>query len=133
MAEADGEVVGTAGGYVVGPTDNVDGERFGFIEFLVVDERYRRRGIGKALLEELVARLALKGISEIYLEVDPRNEAAMKLYSSLGFSVSYVTMRLDASQLKARPTPSGLPRRRDLKVASEPARARAPQCICCTC
>ena len=111
MAEINGKVVGTAGGYVVGPTGNVDGERYGFVEFVVVDERYRGLGVGRALLEELITRLAMKGADEIYLEVDPKNEAAVRLYSSLGFSVSYVTMRLDIA------------RSRDGAVSGEPVAA----------
>jgi ribosomal protein S18 acetylase RimI-like enzyme len=94
VAEADGKIVGAGGGYVIGSIENVEGERYGFIEFLVVDEGYRGMGIGRRLLTILVDKLRAKGVSEIYLEVDPRNEAAISLYRSLGFTVSYLTMNL---------------------------------------
>lgn len=94
VAEVDGKIVGAGGGYVIGSIENVEGERYGFIEFLVVDEGYRGMGIGRRLLTILVDKLRSKGVSEIYLEVDPRNEAALSLYRSLGFTVSYLTMNL---------------------------------------
>jgi len=46
------------------------------------------------LLKELITRLALKGADEICLEVDPRNEAAVKLYSQFGFTTSHIVMQL---------------------------------------
>jgi ribosomal protein S18 acetylase RimI-like enzyme len=102
VSEVDGKVVGAAGGYVVKPSSNVDGEHFGFIEFLIVDPNYRRRGIGKALLKELITRLAFKGADEICLEVDPKNEAAVKLYSQLGFTTSHIVMQLAVNPLRER-------------------------------
>lgn len=104
VSEVDGKIVGTAGGYIVRPSSNVDGEYFGFIEFLIVDPNYRGIGIGEALLKELIMRLALKGVNEICLEVDPRNEVAVKLYSKLGFTMSYAVMQLtlDPSKVKLK-------------------------------
>ncbi|MBS7611486.1 GNAT family N-acetyltransferase [Candidatus Bathyarchaeota archaeon] len=105
VSELDGKIVGTAGGYVVRPTSNVDGEHFGFIEFLIVDPSHRRLGIGEALLKELIMRLAFKGVNEICLEVDPKNEAAVKLYSKLGFATSYAVMQLtvNPSDVESKP------------------------------
>jgi len=105
VSEVDGKIVGTAGGYIVRPTSNVDGEHFGFIEFLIVDPSYRRLGIGGALLKELITRLAFKGVNEICLEVDPRNEAAVNLYSKFGFTTSYAVMQLTLNPSKDEPKP----------------------------
>ncbi len=44
------------------------------------------RGVGRALLNELLARAAqVEGLRQIQLMVSSRNEAARKLYESLGF------------------------------------------------
>jgi len=94
VAEVDGRIVGAIGGYIIGSMENIEGERYGFIEFLIVDEGYRGMGVGRNLLVSLIDKLKGRGVSEVYLEVDPRNEAALSLYKSLGFTVSYLTMSL---------------------------------------
>lgn len=44
------------------------------------------RGVGRALLNELLARAArIDGLRQIQLLVGSRNEAARKLYGSVGF------------------------------------------------
>ncbi len=50
-----------------------------------VREGCRSRGIGRALLEQLLVRAAASGASEAYLEVRPSNAAAIRLYQTLGF------------------------------------------------
>lgn len=52
---------------------------------LMVAERYRRRGIGKRLLEEAVAWARVSGIVKLELHVFPWNEPAIALYESFGF------------------------------------------------
>jgi ribosomal protein S18 acetylase RimI-like enzyme len=51
----------------------------------MVAERYRRRGIGKMLLDEAVAWARASGISKLELHVFPWNEPAIALYESFGF------------------------------------------------
>ncbi len=46
----------------------------------------RGRGIGRALLSECIRRAALAGASLIFLEVRAENEAAQRLYRSMGFT-----------------------------------------------
>ncbi len=57
------------------------------------------------MLKELIMRLAFKGVNEICLEVDPKNEAAVRLYSKLGFATSYAVMRLivNPSNVESKP------------------------------
>jgi ribosomal-protein-alanine N-acetyltransferase len=45
----------------------------------------RRQGIGRALLEEGLARLRAQDVVAVYLEVAEDNEAARALYTGLGF------------------------------------------------
>jgi aminoglycoside 3-N-acetyltransferase I len=78
VAAFDGETaVGFAFGYVL-PRRHGRPTIF-FVYEIDVDERYRGRGIGRRLLEEL-----LFGQEEAFVLTDAANEAAMALYASLG-------------------------------------------------
>ena len=52
---------------------------------LMVDERFRRRGIGSLLLDEAVTWARASGIHKLELHVFPWNEPAIALYESYGF------------------------------------------------
>jgi ribosomal protein S18 acetylase RimI-like enzyme len=78
VAAFDGETpVGFAFGYVL-PRRHGRPTIF-FVYEVDVDKRYRGRGIGRRLLEEL-----LFGQEEAFVLTDAANEAAMALYASLG-------------------------------------------------
>ena len=52
---------------------------------IATEEKFRRRGIGAALIRELMKRAGEKDGSVIYLEVREKNQAARGLYEKLGF------------------------------------------------
>lgn len=52
---------------------------------LMVSAAYRRRGIGKALLEAAVEWARVAEVSKLELHVFPHNEAAINLYEQFGF------------------------------------------------
>ena len=52
---------------------------------LAVLPSYRRQGVGRYLVSELVAKLTDREVYSLTLEVRASNEAAVKLYDSLGF------------------------------------------------
>jgi [ribosomal protein S18]-alanine N-acetyltransferase len=58
------------------------------IEGLVVAEKYRRQGIGSALIAACMAWAAESGASSIRLEVRASNTAALALYHRRGFSAA---------------------------------------------
>jgi mycothiol synthase len=63
-------------------------EDIGWIGELGVLEPWRRRGIGRALLDRTVAALADRGIEEVRLGVDAENaQRATHLYESAGMSI----------------------------------------------
>lgn len=52
---------------------------------LAVHEEYRRRGLGRQLVQALVERLAQQGCRMLLLEVRASNAPAIALYEQLGF------------------------------------------------
>ncbi len=77
LCEADGKAVGFCGAYLV--CDE------GQIMEVAVDAAYRRKGIAKTMLCDLLARLLMRGARFFTLEVRKQNEGARALYESLGF------------------------------------------------
>ena len=77
VAEGDGLVVGTImGGF--------DGWR-GAISRLAVAESHRRQGIGRALLDEAMARFARRGVKVVGALVEKDHPWAMAYWESVGF------------------------------------------------
>ena len=79
-AVQDGEVVGYAG-LVVAPPDEV------WVNNMAVRRDHQRHGIGRALLEELLAIARRSGARHTLLEVAADNLPAQALYDSYGFEV----------------------------------------------
>jgi diamine N-acetyltransferase len=78
-ARIDDEVVG----YVQWGVDD-DGSHW--IGGLVVDAAHQGRGVGRGIVEALIARLSpLAGAAGLALSYQPANTAARALYASLGF------------------------------------------------
>lgn len=78
VAESGGEgVVGYAAVWIV-----LDQAELGDI---AVADGWRRRGIGRRLLETVLAAMVERSVREVYLEVRPSNEHARQLYARYGF------------------------------------------------
>lgn len=56
-----------------------------FCAGLFVDKKYRRKGIGKKLVDEAGKRLKQKGVDNVILLVDVKNKEAEKFYTREGF------------------------------------------------
>jgi diamine N-acetyltransferase len=77
----------------LGPDDTMVGfcmvqvmDGVGFIVRLMVDQRFQRRGYGRAAMEDVIARLKkMPGLEIIGTSVLKTNTAADALYRSLGF------------------------------------------------
>lgn len=61
------------------------GGNVGLIEDVIVTESYRGRGIGRILLEELIAESRRRGYRRIALAADRRNGRAIAFYRRYGF------------------------------------------------
>ena len=53
---------------------------------IAVAPSHRRRGVARAMLEEVLRRLYRDRVEAVFLEVDAGNEAALALYRRLGFA-----------------------------------------------
>jgi len=60
-------------------------ETCAFIHSFYIDRGYRRKGIGKKLLQGVISNLKNDGFREIELTLDPGNKAANRLYKNFGF------------------------------------------------
>lgn len=56
-----------------------------WLEELYLREGARGKGLGSALLREVLALARREGVMRVRLEVEPENERAAKLYAQLGF------------------------------------------------
>ena len=75
--DGTGRMLGYAGLRAVG----VEGD----VQTIAVDADARGRGLGRALLAELLAEAGRRGVRELFLEVRAGNAAARALYESVGF------------------------------------------------
>jgi ribosomal protein S18 acetylase RimI-like enzyme len=75
-------------------------ETHAWLPDLVVGERARRRGIGRALVADALTRAHEIGASQLSLESGPNRMAAHALYRSMGFGdlgETYVLRRTEAT------------------------------------
>jgi ribosomal-protein-alanine N-acetyltransferase len=52
---------------------------------ICVREEFRCRGVGRRLMDYLLERARVSGMTEAFLEVRPSNTAAIRLYQAMGF------------------------------------------------
>ena len=84
VAEYQGEVVGTVVLLIV-PNLSHSATPWALVENLIVGQKHRGMGLGKMLLEHVIARAKEKGCHRIELCSDRRREEAHRLYRSVGF------------------------------------------------
>jgi ribosomal protein S18 acetylase RimI-like enzyme len=82
LAEADGKVGGLLA-YSI-RSDLYHASPTCLIEELIVQETYRGRGMGGALVEELFKRARMQGCAEVSVTTMPDNHRAIKFYRSHG-------------------------------------------------
>ncbi len=93
VAEEKGQVVGTVVLLIV-PNLSHGATPWALVENLVVGGKYRRSGLGKLLLEHVIARAKEKGCHRIELCSDKRRKEAHRLYLSVSFEASAYGFRI---------------------------------------
>jgi aminoglycoside 3-N-acetyltransferase I len=95
----DGAVVGGLAAYVLPKFEQARREIY--LYDLAVDEPFRRRGIGTALINKLRAVAFDRGAWMIFVQADPGDAPAIGLYSKLG-------VREDVLHFDIEPRPEGV-------------------------
>lgn len=88
VAQSDERVVGMVSVQTLVST--AMGGYVGLIEDVVVCEAYRGRGIGKTLIEALIAASEQQGLKRLSLGADHRNLSAIGFYQKQGFATSHM-------------------------------------------
>lgn len=81
--ELDGELAGYVRTTPVSPLDSTSHVRL--IAGLLVDERFRGRGVGRALVDAAIEQAQRDGVHKLTLRVLGHNAAARALYDACGF------------------------------------------------
>lgn len=88
----------------------------GYIAMLVVDKPFRKRQLGRMLVQHALHQMVVDGAEEVVLEAEVQNYGALRLYEQLGFIRDkrlqrYYLSGIDAYRLKLllpqRPNPEG--------------------------
>ena len=93
VAEDQGVVTGTMVVLVV-PNLSHNGLPWALVENLVIDEGYRRRGLGKLLMDYAMARAKEEGCYKLVLSTSKKRKEAHRFYRSLGLQALAYGFRL---------------------------------------
>lgn len=76
-AEEDGQVLGYGSAHVVFDEAEVCN--------IAVFEEHRNKGVGKSILNSILAHCKARGVKKVFLEVNELNVGAIALYDKVGF------------------------------------------------
>jgi ribosomal protein S18 acetylase RimI-like enzyme len=85
VAEIEGRVVGFTHGMLTGAPPPMRPRRIGSVTDLVVDPEFRRRGIGRVLVEGLRKWFAERGADEMRLSAAVANPDGIAFWRALGY------------------------------------------------
>lgn len=89
--DTDGLVIGMVSAQLVIST--AQGAPSAWVEDMIIDEKHRGVGLGKALLNDALAWAKQKGASRAQLLVDIENEPALGYYQHLGWETTQLQAR----------------------------------------
>lgn len=75
--------------------DTAHGNNVGLVNNLVIDERFRGRGLGEGLLGEAIEHCRRGDVAELHVWTGADNIAAIGLYRKAGFAERAVLMELE--------------------------------------
>jgi ribosomal protein S18 acetylase RimI-like enzyme len=78
VGELDGAIVATV-------MAGFDGHR-GWVNYLAVDERHRRRGLGRLLMQRVEQDLQALGCPKVNIQIRAENAAVVAFYERLGYA-----------------------------------------------
>lgn len=93
IAEVDGKPAGFLDLYVF--PDTAHGNYIGLVNNLIIDERFRGRGLREKLLGEAIEHCQREDVAELHVWTGADNAAALGLYKKAGFAERAVLMELE--------------------------------------
>ena len=94
VAEIEKEVVGSGYAKIIGSQPYEKPQEFGYLGFMYVNPNWRRKGINKEIVNQLIEWLRKRGVLEVRLNVYNENRGAKEAYTKTGFKTSSVEMRM---------------------------------------
>lgn len=95
VADDNGEVVGYAFAAVEGYDYMALRGPAGVLHDIIVDPGHRGRGVGRLLLDAALAFFRSRNVPRVVLWTAERNEAAQRLFASIGFRRTMIEMTLE--------------------------------------
>ena len=92
VADDSGEVIGYAYAAVEGYDYMALRGPAGVLHDVIVDPGHRGRGVGRLLIDAALAFFRSRGVPRVVLSTADRNEAAQRLFTSLGFRRTMIEM-----------------------------------------
>lgn len=92
VADDNGDVVGYAYAAVEGYDYMALRGPAGVLHDIIVDPEHRGRGVGRLLLEATLEFFRSRGVPRVVLSTAERNEAAQRLFASMGFRRTMIEM-----------------------------------------
>lgn len=92
-AKINGQIVGYLHGFIKNNYKNVSKEDIGQVNIIFVEEKFRKQGIGKALITKFSSWLKEKNVKIMEVETYINNESAKKFYEKADFSSVKITYR----------------------------------------
>ena len=90
VLKVDGNITGMANALITIST--AEGGRVLLLEDVIVKAEYRGAGLGRQLVEHVLAWASAKGMSRVTLLADKDNASALGFYQRLGFLLSAMTV-----------------------------------------
>ena len=101
VAEQEGEVVGYAYATMEGRDWMALRDACGALQDIWVEQKARRGGVARALLEAVVAGLGERGAPRVVLSTAARNEGAQRFFDSMGFRRTMIEMTRETEPAKS--------------------------------
>lgn len=95
VAENAEKIIGYVRGSVEEAPYYASAKKIGVLNDIIVEEKYRRRGVAKELFARLLDWFKMKNIKNIELSVDVRNKEGEAFWRALGFLDYKLRMRKD--------------------------------------
>jgi ribosomal protein S18 acetylase RimI-like enzyme len=100
VAEVENKVIGFCMGTTI--SKSAEAGSYGYITWIGVQAKYRRRGVGTLLFNEIVNRMKKSGAAMLFVDIDVDNKAAASFFTKLGFGDVKKHLYMDLNLAKSK-------------------------------